>query len=315
MAAYRDAIDLFEVVRAGPMATLQDAGRFGVRHQGLTQGGAADLHAWAWGNALLGNTWGAPSLEVVLGGLELVAYRDCRMAITGADLSATLDNQPAPLWEAFTLRAGTRLCFQTPNAGVRAYISVPGGFSAPPIQNSVATVAREQIGGLYGDGRSLAVGDRLSGAGHAEPERRPAEMARPDIPDYKEPATLALMPGAQIAGFTGDSLFQAFNQAWQVDDRADRMGVRLLGPRLVSAYRSMISEGINLGSVQVPPDGQPIALLNDRQTIGGYPRLGALTPLTASRLSQCLPGQTVRLRATGVEQAWREWQQFRGRFS
>ncbi|HBS18625.1 MAG TPA: allophanate hydrolase, partial [Halomonas sp.] len=127
---------------------------------------------------------------------------------------------------------------------------------------------------------------------------------------FREPPQLDLLPGAQIAEFTGRSLFDAFNTWWRVDDRADRMGVRLTGPKLQCRIRSLISEGINLGGVQVPPDGQPIVLLNDRQTIGGYPRLGALSPLAASRLAQCLPGQEVRLVARSSEAVLREYRAF-----
>jgi allophanate hydrolase subunit 2 len=144
--------------------------------------------------------------------------------------------------------------------------------------------------------------------------REPKQAPTDAIPDYREVAVLPLIPGAQIADFTGRSLYDAFNAEWQVDTRADRMGVRLLGPRLHCNLSSMVSEGINLGSVQVPPDGQPIALLNDRQTIGGYPRLGALTPLAVSRLAQCMPGQTVRLVAQGSDRALREYRAFRARF-
>jgi allophanate hydrolase subunit 2 len=126
---------------------------------------------------------------------------------------------------------------------------------------------------------------------------------------------LSLLPGAQVGAFTGRSLFDTFNSEWQVDDRADRMGVRLTGPRLHCRIESLISEGISLGAIQVPPDGQPIALLNDRQTIGGYPRLGNLTPLAASRLAQCMPGQTVTLRAVAVEHALSEHRAFLGRFA
>lgn len=102
---------------------------------------------------------------------------------------------------------------------------------------------------------------------------------------------LDVVMGAQMGAFSGQSTFDAFNSAWTLDTRADRMGIRLLGPALVYQGAPMISEGIPLGAIQVPPDGQPIVLLNDRQTIGGYPRLGALTPLALARLAQCLPGR------------------------
>jgi allophanate hydrolase subunit 2 len=118
--------------------------------------------------------------------------------------------------------------------------------------------------------------------------------------------------GAQIGDFSGQSLFDAFNREWTVDQRADRMGIRLLGPVLPSSRQSMISEGVPLGAIQVPPDGQPIVLLNDRQTIGGYPRLGALTPLAVARLAQCMPGTSLRLKPISLERAQTEQREILG---
>lgn len=111
--------------------------------------------------------------------------------------------------------------------------------------------------------------------------------------------------GAQCAGFSGRSLFAAFNQPWRIDTRGDRMGVRLTGPVLRYLAPGLVSEGIPLGAIQVPPDGQPIVLLNDRQTIGGYPRLGALEPLSVARLAQCPPGQEVWLQPVSLDAARR----------
>jgi allophanate hydrolase subunit 2 len=133
-------------------------------------------------------------------------------------------------------------------------------------------------------------------------------------PDLKSNAPLDLVLGAQIGQFSGQSLFDVFNSAWTLDSRADRMGIRLLGKALEYQGQPMISEGIPLGAVQVPPDGQPIVLLNDRQTIGGYPRLGALTPLALARLAQCLPGAQVRLRPVVQDVAHREHVDYLQRF-
>jgi len=300
MTVARNTETAIRVHQAGPLALLQDRGRFGVRHLGVTQGGPADLYSWAWANYLAGNPWGTASLEITFGGLQLLAERDLDFALAGADLGATLDGQPVPLWQRVTWKEGQKLAFASPVSGLRAYLSVRGGFAAEPVMGSVATVGREQLGGFDGWGSKLADGDRLA---IYTPEGQPPEATTgaPDHArtDFREAPVLDLLPGAQIAEFTGRSLYDAFNTRWRVDDRADRMGVRLLGPKLQCRIRSLISEGINLGGIQVPPDGQPIALLNDRQTIGGYPRLGALSPLSASRLAQCLPGQEVRLRACG----------------
>ncbi|MHB0777613.1 5-oxoprolinase subunit C family protein [Halomonas sp. WWR20] len=291
------------VERAGPLALVQDGGRFGVRHLGVTQGGAADWVSLGWANWLLGNAPAAPGLEIAVGGLILRAESTTTLALAGADLGATLAGEPLAAGQCFEIRAGQRLAFASPRVGLRAYLAFPGGLDATPVLGSVSSVMREGLGGLEGEGGSLADGDRLvwSGSGDAQ---RTLPMPLPDMPGGPdEPVTLELVAGAQIAEFTGASLFAAFNSAWQVDSRADRMGVRLTGPALQRTGQGMVSEGIPLGAVQVPADGQPIILLNDRQTIGGYPRLGALTPLACARLAQCLPGTTIRLQPVTAGQA------------
>ncbi|QJQ96971.1 biotin-dependent carboxyltransferase family protein [Halomonas sp. PA5] len=289
------------VERAGPLALVQDGGRQGVRHMGVTQGGAADWISLGWANWLLGNPVGSAGLEIVLGGgLTLRVERQARLALTGADLEATLDDTPLTPGTSFQVVPGQRLTFRQPVFGLRAYLAFPGGLHAPTVLDSASTVVREQLGGLHEDGSPLKAGDGLAWRGGETPQRHlpraPFTMPSPGV-------ALSLVPGSQIGRFPGHSLFLAFNRTWQVDNRADRMGVRLLGPMLRSKQRSMVSEGIPLGAVQVPPDGQPIVLLNDRQTIGGYPRLGALTPEACASLAQCLPGHEVRLRAITPSQA------------
>lgn len=304
-----------KVLRAGPLALLQDGGRFGVRHLGVTQGGPADQYSWAWANHLAGNPWGTANLEVTFGGLQLVTGRDLSIAITGADLGATIEQKPVPLWQPITWKEGETLTFDAPVNGLRAYLAVAGGFVAEPVLGSVACVSREELGGFGGLGDKLAAGDELAVNHAAETDAQTPRKAPEDaVPDFRSPAVLDFLPGAQIGHFTGRSLFDAFNTRWQVDDRADRMGVRLTGPKLDCKIGSLVSEGINLGGVQVPPDGQPIVLLNDRQTIGGYPRLGSLTPLSASRLAQCLPRDEVKLIARGSSAVLRQYRRFRAFF-
>ena len=296
------ALYTLRVVQTGPLALLVDDGRFGVRHLGVTQGGAADWVSFSWANWLLGNPLNAAALEIVVGGgLVLEVERDATLALAGADLEARLDDEPLQPGSAFRVVAGQRLHFQQPRSGLRAYLAVPGGFLASPVLGSISATLREHLGGHQGDGEPLGQGDRLSWQGTAK-EVRSLPFAMHTSPSLQGDR-LALVPGAQSAYFTGTSLFRAFDTPWQVDNRADRMGVRLCGPRLECRLQSMVSEGIPLGAVQVPPDGQPIVLLNDRQTIGGYPRLGALTPLATARLAQCLPGDFIRFVATPREQA------------
>ena len=289
------------IERSGALASLQDAGRFGVRHLGVTQGGSADWCSQHWANWLLGNPLTVPVVEIVLGNFELLAEHDGYLALAGADLGASLDGQALAPGCSFTIGKGQRLRFSQPRQGVRAYLAAPGGFRVATVLGSCATVQREALGGLHGDGRPLAVGDRLYWQ-EPRPRARPTAPLAPVGGDTQLPVVL----GAQIGDFSGQSLFDAFNLEWRVDLRADRMGIRLCGPLLQCRRQSMISEGVPLGAIQVPSDGQPIVLLNDRQTIGGYPRLGALTPLAVARLAQCLPGDRVRLRPVALEQAQRQ---------
>lgn len=295
------AIDAgLRVLRSSPFIQLQDGGRFGVRHLGVTQCGALDWIAHRWANWLLGNPLTAAVLEVTLGNAEFECSRDATLALTGADLGARLDDQPLAPWRSVKVRKGQRLSFAQPRQGARAYLAAPGGFQAPLVLGSCASMLREGLGGLHGDGRAIATGDSLGwGVSASAARQMPAEL----VPEYQDAPRLQLVLGAQIGDFRGQSLFDAFNSPWLIDQRADRMGIRLDGPPLHCQRGSMISEGIPLGAVQVPPDGQPIILLNDRQTIGGYPRLGALTPQAVALLAQCLPGQTVRLAPTTQDSA------------
>ncbi|HEX8588300.1 biotin-dependent carboxyltransferase family protein [Pseudomonas sp.] len=296
-------MSVLTVQSSTPLCLLQDAGRFGVRHLGVTQGGALDWVSMSWANKLMNNALDAAVIEVTLGGLTVLAEADCCLALAGADLGAMLDDRPIAPWRSFFIRKGQQLRFTQPVTGARAYLAAPGGFAAVDVLGSCATVTREGLGGLEGGGKALAEGDQLTYSGASF-----ALHALPDhlIPDFSDQRPLDVVLGAQIGQFSGLSLFDAFNSNWTLDSRADRMGMRLLGPELIYQGKPMISEGIPLGAIQVPPDGQPIVLLNDRQTIGGYPRLGALTPLSLARLAQLLPGTVVRMKAVVQEVAHRE---------
>ncbi len=293
---------MLTVKQAGPLALIQDTGRFGVGHLGVTQGGAADWISFRWANWLLGNAPDSAALEIVMGGnLTLVATTEVRLALTGADLGATIDGQPLATNTSFLLRPGQTLIFSQPRRGLRAYLAFPGGLDAPTILGSRACTAREQIGGLHDDGRPLQTGDQLTWQGNSPSERSLPEGTAPAMPEKS--CQLSMVLGSQASHFAGRSLYNAFNQPWTVDNRADRMGIRLTAQPLHCKLGGIISEGIPLGAVQIPPDGQPIILMNDRQTIGGYPRLGALTPMACALLAQCLPGTEVRLRPISASQA------------
>lgn len=309
-------VDGVKVVRSGPLASLQDAGRFGSRELGLTQGGACDLHAWAWSNWLVGNRWGCSTIEVTYGGLTLEVQHELLLALTGADLRASLDGQTLQPWQSFMVQVGQRISFRSPQSGMRSYLAVAGGWQADTVLGSTSCVSRESIGGHDGSGKQLAEGDilrvdisacTLSSTHRNFPEKEMQLYCEDKI-------CLDFVLGAQAGEFSGRSLFDFFNEDWEVTARSDRMGICLSGPKLKCALSGMVSEGLTLGAVQVPPDGQPIVLMNDRQTIGGYPRLGTLTPLSCSRLAQCVPGQKVRFKPVPLSKAHKDYIEFLTQF-
>lgn len=231
------------------LCLLQDAGRFGVRHLGVTQGGALDWVSMSWANWLLDNAPDAPVVEITLGGFTVQAEDYCLLALAGADLGAFIDERAISPGRSFILQKGQRLRFTQPFKGARAYLAAPGGFDAPQVLGSCATVVREELGGVDGLGKALAQGGRLvySGTGGA--------MKVLADPDVQAVASLDVIVGAQIGQFSGQSLFDAFNTEWALDSRADRMGMRLLGTPLQYQGPSLISEGIPLGAIQVPRMG------------------------------------------------------------
>lgn len=291
----------FRVIRPGILTLVQDLGRRGHQHLGLAPGGAADEHAFLWANRLLGNRPDSAALEIAYGGLTLEARVATRFALTGADLGAECEGRPLANWATGYLRPGERLRFGHPRSGVRAYLAVAGGFRVEPSFGSVATVMREGLGGLDGDGSPLAAGDWLPCAASAPGPtwRVPARY----VPDYRQPLTLGVVAHPRAKDWFSEGERERFYRAdYRLSSRSDRMGARLEGEPLRPECGGIVSEGIPFGAIQVPPNGQPIVLLKDRQSIGGYPLLGRVDPLDAFQLAQRQAGERLRLRPVSPEQ-------------
>ena len=288
----------FEVVHPGALTLLQDAGRAHAQHLGVSPCGPVDLHAAAWANRLLGNRWGTALLEVALGGLSLICHCDTWVAVCGADMPILLDGSPRQNWSRFAVRAGQQLQLGYARNGQRAYLAVSGGFAANAQLGSVATQQREGIGGLHGDGSPLQAGDLLSCTTHQLGRVRSVPAAF--RPDYLDEPSLRLILGGDAQNFAEHELNAFFTRLWQVSPHSDRMGTRLQGTPLhlpaLPAARQW-SQGVSNGAVQVPPDGQPIVLLADRQSMGGYPLLGWVHPLDLGRLAQCPAHHAVKFTA------------------
>ncbi|MGB4074228.1 biotin-dependent carboxyltransferase family protein [Pseudomonas sp.] len=295
------------VLKPGPLSLLQDAGRHGWQHLGVSPGGPLDLHAAAWANRLLANPWGTSLLEIALGDVELLVEQDTWLALCGASLVLTLDEQPVPLWTRFPVRAGQRLKLGFARSGQRAYLAVAGGFLGKPVLGSVSAHTRERFGGLDGQGAALQAGDLL--ACRAAAFSHPASVPWPYQPDYSCKPLLRVITGGDAASFEEDQVQGFFAQTWQLSPHSDRMGARLLGEALQPPVREW-SLGVSRGAIQVPPDGQPIILQADHQTMGGYPLLGWLHPLDQSRLAQCPAHHPLRFTPVSIGDAQAEMREF-----
>ncbi len=289
----------FIVRQPGLLSLLQDRGRFGAHRLGLTTGGPLDIVAFYWANRLLDNDANATCIEIGFGGLELEAEIATSFTITGAEAPCKLNGDSLPQWQTLDIRPGDRLEIGFASRGTRAYLGVRGGFEIAPSFGSSSTVVREKIGGLNGD--KLQAGDRLPCK--AAPLERHRRLAEGDRPRYGDSARLRVVRGYQQADFAPLQQWRFFNSEYRLTERCDRMGFRLEGETVHSNRTGMLSEGICPGAVQIPADGQPIVLMNDRQTIGGYPKIGAVIAIDTAKLAQLSPGAGVRFEAIGIEQA------------
>ena len=299
---------MIEVLKPGPLSSLQDLGRVGHQRFGVIASGVMDEWAHRSANLLVGNDADEATLEITLMGPVLRFEVTTLIAVAGADLSPRLDEHPLPMGTPVLARAGAQLAFGRRAFGCRAYLAVHGGFPVAPVMGSRSTYLRAGFGGLAG--RALRAGDRLPLAPHAAgpafgalqralasteaPLATPAGFEALTHP-AQSPAALRVVAGQQWDRFTAQARDTLVSAEYTVNRNSDRMGYRLDGPALaLSAPLEMISEAVTFGTVQVPPDGQPIVLMADRQTTGGYPKIATVASVDLPLMAQKLPGDTLR---------------------
>jgi biotin-dependent carboxylase-like uncharacterized protein len=293
---------MIRVVDPGPQTTVQDAGRRGQLRYGIPPSGPVDGRSFTLANRLVGNPDGAAALEFTLIGPRLRAEAPCVIAVTGADAPVTVNDVPAAAWTTLALATGDAVRIGPARAGVRGYVAVAGGIEVPPVLGSRSTYLRGRLGGL--EGRALRRDDVLR-LGAAAPVRRRA-VPSSAIPDWRQEPVLRVVLGPQADRFTDEGVAAFLGGAYEVLPQSDRMGARLHGPRIAhSRGHDIISDGIALGAVQVPGDGQPIVLLVDRQSTGGYTKIATVCSFDIPRVGQAKPGQRVRFSAVDVAEAQR----------
>lgn len=304
------------VKKGGPLTTLQDTGRYGFQKYGVLVSGAMDLFSLKLGNILVGNKESEGALEMTMSGPFLKLPAGLVFALTGADLGAKMGGKPVPLNRAVYVKEDSALSFGFAAKGVRGYLTVAGGFAVPEVMNSKSTYLRAKIGGVGGaplaDGTELETGDLT-----AEQEKLAAALAGLGGKPFStlgwsvgteslfagEP--IRVTQGLQADWFSNATLHAFFRSGYTITAQSDRMGYRLSGTPLSYKDSSleMISEPVTFGSIQVPADGNPIILMADRQTTGGYAKIGQVIQADLSRLAQMKPGQTIYFQPVTLTQA------------
>lgn len=301
---------MIAIQRPGVLASVQDLGRPGHRRFGICPGGALDTLALTLANRLVGNADGAAGLELTLGGCELRFERATRIALAGDDFDARLDGRPlwpgwsVPVDKGQTLALGGRNAAEG-KAGVRSWLAVAGGIDVPEVLGSRSTDLKAGFGGFAG--RALKRGDRLplgpSALDEAQRAQRAFGVQAPAWSLAEDGAIeLRVLPGPEHELFTVAARELLWKEAWRVTSQSNRMGSRLEGAELKRRRQGdMLSSGVVPGTVQVPPSGQPIILMGDAQTTGGYPRIGVVIRADLWQLAQApIDG---RLRLVQVEPA------------
>lgn len=290
-----------EVIAPGPLSHVQDLGRDGWRHLGIARGGALDPTCAALANALLGNEVDAAVLEFTLQGPSLRLSRPLRIAVMGAACDVRFDGHALPQARPIDLPAGN-LRLGGMREGVYAWLAVQGGFDLPRVLGSRATDLRGGFGGL--DGRALRAGDRLPLGAHTPIDTTTPQVPRWWIDPYCEHDPQApIRYRANQAPAVREAARQFGERVWRVHAASNRQGLRLSGTALNSVTGSGLSEPVAPGTIQLPPDGQPIVLLADAQTVGGYPRLGHVIAADLPRLAQSAPNAGLRFRACDAAEA------------
>jgi len=287
---------MIHVIKPGLLTTIQDLGRIGFAHFGLSPAGAADSLSFRIANLLLGNKSNTPAFEITLLGPTLEFETAALIAISGSRTSASL-----PINEPFPVAAGTRVTTGSLVDGARAYLAIRGGLTIPRVMNSCSTYLRAGIGGL--EGRALRAGDQIaSGKQTAGPTCR-LEPARAASLQLRH-GPMRVTAGLQYDWFGQEAVQRFQQQAFTVRDDSNRSGLRLQGePVLPAQNRELLTEGVALGAVQIPADGQPIILFVDQQTTGGYPKIANVVAADLWRVGQLRPRDEVRFSFVKIPEA------------
>ncbi len=278
---------MIQVASPGLFTTVQDLGRWGHQHHGVPVAGPMDPFAHRLANLAVGNDAGCATLEITLAGPRLRFDRPVRFALTGAQCALTLDGRHVEPNVPIEAASGSELSIGWATRGARAYLAMSGGIDVPPVLGSRSTHTPSRMGGL--DGRALKAGDRLAVV--QAPRHDSRSIVPLALPDGG--ARVRIQPGPEAAAFADDALRVLTGSHLVLHQDSNRMGFRLIGPALEPPVPGGLSVATTMGTIQVPPDGQPILLMADCQTTGGYPRLAHVISADLGLAGQLKPGDWI----------------------
>ena len=296
------------IMNGGILTTVQDLGRFSYQQQGVSPGGAMDSRSFRLANYLVGNWENEAGLEVTLLGPQIRFTTGAIFAVTGADLTPCLNDAPVNMYQAIRAKKGDVLSFRGLKSGCRSYIAFAGGLDVQPVMGSRATLLRGAIGGYQG--RKLKAGDEI---GFRYPNQDVTDLEARHIPqeDFSaDTVTLRVLLGPQDDRFTEEAIQTLLRETYTVTPQSDRMGYRLDGPKLQhKTDANIITDGIALGSIQVPGSGKPIIMMAERQSTGGYTKIANVISVDIPKLSQCKVGAKLYFQLVTLEQAHKLYRQ------
>lgn len=300
-------MSVINIINGGLMTTVQDRGRLGYQASGMQVSGVMDKYSAAIANALVCNDSNAAVLETTFMGPELEVQEKLLLAVAGGKPILTIDGKEAASYTSHLLVPGQRLKVSGMKAGLRAYIAVSGGFDVPVVMGSRSTNLKLGIGGFQGrklnNGDILPVGNPSKKATDIILGNAPARYAECFIPK-NDINTIRIVLGPQKEYFSDDTLRALEESEYLISNEADRMGYRLEGNSLEKTItKDLITDGIVFGSIQIPPNGQPIIMMADHQTTGGYPKLGTVCSVDLPVLAQCIPGTKIKFKTVSVHEA------------
>lgn len=293
---------MLKIIKSGMQTTIQDLGRTGFQKYGVIASGVMDPFAHRVANLLAGNEENAATLEITMVGPVIEFGKNTCIALCGADLSPKVNDQEVGMWRTVAVKKGDILSFGAPRSGCRSYLAVSGGLDVPEVMNSRSTYLRAGIGGFHG--RALKAGDEIALKPFPGPALNSEENWLAPPLQYSDNPTIRIMEGRQFHLFNEDSQKSIFTETFSVSSHSDRMGYRLAGsPLSLEEPSQLISEAVAFGSIQVPSDGNPIVLLADRQTTGGYPKIGQVATVDLPLISQLKPGDQLQFRKISLTEA------------